>query len=94
MRFISYTDYVKYLLKYHDRRFARHPRFRYVIFNIIIRKQIDTKAGFFIRKNDNDRSTMTFNNLRAAFEDNSPESERLINLITRFSGSLRDTRPF
>jgi hypothetical protein len=94
MRSISYTDYVKYLFKYYDRRFARHLRFRYVIFNIIMRKQVDTRAGFFIRKDDNDRSIITFDDLRAVFEDNSPESEKLINLITRFFGSLRDIRLF
>jgi hypothetical protein len=90
MRSINYTDYVKYLFKYHNERFARHSRFRYVIFNIIMRKQIDTRAGFFVRKDDNDRFIIIFNDLRAAFENNSPESKRLINLITRFSGSLHN----
>jgi hypothetical protein len=94
MRFINYTDYVKYLFKYHDERFARHLRFRYVIFNIIMRKQVNTRAGFFIKRDDNDRFIIIFNNLRAVFEDNSPESERLINLIIRFSGSLRNIRLF
>jgi hypothetical protein len=94
MRSINYTDYVKYLFKYHDGQFARYSRFRYVIFNIIMRKQVNTKAGFFIRKDDNDRSVITFNDLRAVFEDNFPKSERLINLITRFFGGLRNTRLF
>jgi hypothetical protein len=59
-----------------------------------MRKQINTRAGFFIRKDDNDRFIIIFNNLRAVFEDNFPKSERLINLIIRFSGNLRDIRLF
>ena len=37
---------------------------------------------------------MTIDDFGTAFEDNSPESEALLNSITRFSGSLRGTRPF
>ena len=94
MRFINYNEYVKHPFKYHDGRFARYPRFRYVVFNTIMRKQINIRAGFFVRRGDDDRSTMIFDDLRAAFKKDYPESEALVNSITRFSGSLRGTWPY
>jgi hypothetical protein len=89
MRSVSYVDYVRHLLKYHDGRFAKHPRFRYVVFNTIMRKQVNTRASFFVKRPANvDRAEMTLDDLRAAFETDSEEAQALINSITRFSGSL------
>lgn len=36
-RTVPFPGYIKHLLKFHDGRFARHPRFRYVVFNIMMR---------------------------------------------------------
>jgi hypothetical protein len=95
-RTVAFPEYVKHLIKYKDGRFARHPRFRYVVFNTIMRRQVNTRAGFFVRNRDDEEptSTMSIDDFRTAFEDDSAESEALINSITRFSGSLRGTRPF
>jgi hypothetical protein len=30
---IQYDDYIKHAMRWRDRRFARHPRFRFVSFN-------------------------------------------------------------
>ena len=38
IRTIFYSNYIKHLFKYYDGRFTRYPRFRYVVFNTIIRK--------------------------------------------------------
>ena len=37
IRNVPYPDYIQHLMKYQDGRFARHPRFRYVVFNTIMR---------------------------------------------------------
>ncbi|PCD20094.1 hypothetical protein FGRA07_11796 [Fusarium graminearum] len=39
IRSVSYKDYIERLIKYHDRRFAQHPRFQYVAFNTLMRQQ-------------------------------------------------------
>ena len=74
IRSISYNDYIKHLLKFYNGRFARHPRFRYVVFNTIIRKQVNTRAGFFVKKAPSNRVEMTLKDLRAAFETDSSEA--------------------
>jgi hypothetical protein len=35
---ISYQKYMRHAMKWHDGRFALHPRFRFVAFNTIIRQ--------------------------------------------------------
>ncbi|EED21753.1 hypothetical protein TSTA_089920 [Talaromyces stipitatus ATCC 10500] len=37
-RTVSFEDYIKHLMKFRDGRFARHPRFRYVVFNTLMRQ--------------------------------------------------------
>ncbi|EED14666.1 hypothetical protein TSTA_041440 [Talaromyces stipitatus ATCC 10500] len=89
-----FADYAKHLMKFHDGRFARHPRFRYVVFNTMMRQQANTKASFFIKQKTKDGHQITADDLRLAFEDDAPEGEALLNSITRRSGTLRGTRPF
>jgi len=36
---IKYIDWIKHVLRLKDGRFARHPRFRYMVFNILLRSQ-------------------------------------------------------
>src|SRR5438128_528639 len=81
------------MLLYKDGRIAQHPRFRYVTFNTIIRKQVNIRSGFFVLKISKD-SDISINNLRYTFKDNSLQSEAILNSIIRFAGSLRGTRPF
>ena len=38
-RTVTLAAYAKYILKYQDGRFGRHPLFRYYVFNRIIREQ-------------------------------------------------------
>lgn len=46
LRSVSYQDYITHLMKFHDGRFARHPRWWYVVFNTLMRKQANQRAGF------------------------------------------------
>jgi ATP-dependent DNA helicase PIF1 len=39
---ISYTAFVKHLFLYKDGRFHQHPWFRYVVFNTLMRRQVNT----------------------------------------------------
>ena len=40
---IKLADWIRHLLRYKDDRFARHSRFRYVAFNILMRKPTATR---------------------------------------------------
>lgn len=92
---VKFVEYIKYLLKYKDGRFGRHPRFRYVAFNVLMRRQSDSNAGFYVRQNGaHPEGGLTIDELGVAFDEDTPEAEALVNSITRFSGNLRGTRPF
>ena len=37
-REVSFNDYIDHLMRFYDRRFAKHPRFPYFAFNTIMRR--------------------------------------------------------
>ncbi|KAH7018732.1 hypothetical protein B0J12DRAFT_552483, partial [Macrophomina phaseolina] len=78
-RVVKYSDYLDYLIKYKDGRFARYFWWRYVVFNTLMRCD----------------SVWLVKELKAVFIlDESPEAQSLLNSIVRFLGSLRGTRLF
>ncbi|EED12031.1 hypothetical protein TSTA_001030 [Talaromyces stipitatus ATCC 10500] len=93
-RTVPFEDYIKHLMKFHDGRFARHPRFRYVVFNILMRQQANSKAGFFVKQRTIRGQEVTADDLRSAFADKSREGDALISSIIQRSSTLRGTRPF
>ena len=40
LRSIDYAEYIEHALRWHDGRFARHPSFRFVVFNTLMRAQV------------------------------------------------------
>ncbi|KAF5709878.1 ATP-dependent DNA helicase [Fusarium globosum] len=92
-RGIQYGDYIERLMKFHDGRFARQPRFPYVAFDTLMRQQVNQRSSFFIKK-DGLRTDVDIAHLRAAFDSDTPEAKSLLNSIIRCSSSLRGTRPF
>jgi hypothetical protein len=42
LRPIKYAEYIEHALRWHDGRFARHPSFRFVVFNTLMRTQVST----------------------------------------------------
>jgi hypothetical protein len=87
LRSIRYVDYVRHLIRYEDGRFARHHRFRFVVFNTIMRRSINTHSSFFVRKMH--PKDISLEDLRTAFEDDSSEAEAIPSSITRFAGAPR-----
>lgn len=59
-----------------------------------MRRSINTRSGFFVRKLDPNRRDISLDDLRQAFKDDSEEAALLLNFITRYAGLLRGTRPF
>jgi hypothetical protein len=93
-REVNYRDYVHHLLLYRDGRFARHPRWRYVVFNTLMRFSVNDKAGFFVNKLHPEQKDMTLDEIRKAFEDTSDEAEQIVNSITQYSAKLQGSRPY
>ncbi|KAJ9492798.1 hypothetical protein VN97_g425 [Penicillium thymicola] len=62
-RSVSYKDYVRHLIKHESARFAQHPRFRFVVFNTIMRHQAAKSAGFYVRRQA-DRPDITIEELQ------------------------------
>ncbi|KAF5578398.1 ATP-dependent DNA helicase PIF1 [Fusarium pseudoanthophilum] len=92
-RSVTYSDYIERLMKFHDGRFAKHPRFPYVAFNTLMRQQVNQRSSFYVKK-DGTRAEIDIPQLRAAFDSDTPEAKALLNSVVRYSGSLRGTRPF
>ncbi|KID82377.1 ATP-dependent DNA helicase PIF1 [Metarhizium guizhouense ARSEF 977] len=80
LRSIDYKDYVEHAMRWHDGRFARHPTFRFVAFNTLMRSQARARSKFFL--------------IQALEHSEDPEAQVLINSITRHAVSIRGTRPF
>ncbi|KAJ5545335.1 hypothetical protein N7535_006283 [Penicillium sp. DV-2018c] len=68
-------------MRHESGRFARHPRFRFVVFNMPVRRSAMSRVDFFV-KNRNDRD-ISADELRAAFESDAPEARKLAQDITR-----------
>ena len=94
LRSVTYAEYIKHLLKFEDGRFARHPRFRYVVFNTMMRNQVNSRAGYFVRRAPEETQALSIADLRAAFEDDTAESDRLLNGIYKDVGSYRTVRSY
>jgi len=63
-RTVTLAAYAKYMLKYQDGWFSRHPLFRYYVFNRIIREQALNATRFlYSRLNKNSLSLNKLSNL-------------------------------
>ncbi|KID81680.1 ATP-dependent DNA helicase PIF1 [Metarhizium guizhouense ARSEF 977] len=95
LRSIDYKDYVEHAMRWHDGRFARHPTFRFVAFNTMMRSQARTRSNFFVKQHHGMHQLLTQEQLIQALEhSDDPEAQALINSITRHAVSIRGTRPF
>ncbi|KAF5139524.1 hypothetical protein E5D57_003320 [Metarhizium anisopliae] len=92
---IDYKDYIEHAMRWHDGRFARHPTFRFVAFNTLMRSQARARSKFFVKQHDGSHEPLTREQLVQALEHSEdPEAQVLINSITRHAVPIRGTRPF
>lgn len=95
VRSVTYKQYINHAMKWHDGRFAKHPRFRYVAFNTLMRHSVNTRSSFFIKRPGQTANRLVnLEDLRAAFNQDTPEARALLNSIIHYSGNLRGTRAF
>ncbi|TGO31542.1 hypothetical protein BHYA_0544g00010 [Botrytis hyacinthi] len=50
LRSVSLSDYSRHLLCYHNSRFGRHSRWRFLVFNILLRRKAANVARFYVLK--------------------------------------------
>ncbi|KAK3926425.1 Peroxynitrite isomerase THAP4, partial [Frankliniella fusca] len=86
---VSSINYFQHLMRFHDKRFGRHPRFRYFALNSIMRWWAIRDGGVFVQKNP-EITNMTMNELKKKIKDN----PSWLNKIMGQSGKLRGTRAF
>lgn len=77
------------MMRYQDGRFGRHPRWRFLIFNIIMRRRANGSARFYVSKAF-DLKELTREELTAALLTD----DGLLPQIIRQGSSLPGTRPF
>ncbi|OAQ96606.1 hypothetical protein LLEC1_06670 [Akanthomyces lecanii] len=95
LRLIEYKVYIEHAMRWYDRRSARHPTFRFVAFNTLMRSQARARSKFFVKEHDGNREALTREQLIEALQrSEDPEAQALINSVTRQAVSIRGTRPF
>ena len=52
-RAVTLKEYVYYLMRYKDGRFGRHPRWRFLVFNILMRRKSAKSARYYVSKASN-----------------------------------------
>ncbi|XP_034245752.1 uncharacterized protein LOC117647887 [Thrips palmi] len=86
---ISFSDYVKHLMLYHDGRFAQDERFRYFLMNSQMRWQA-LNAGNIFTQNNKIFSDMTILQLKEYLK----EHPNVVKNIIFYASRIRTTRPY
>ena len=90
IRSVKPADYYEHLMRYEDGRFAQHPRFRYVAFNMLMRKQASQKGTFFCKRNSK-HNKMSLEELKDVISKGDSD---IANQIAFFGNTLRGTKPY
>jgi ATP-dependent DNA helicase PIF1 len=89
LRKVDLNDYARHLMCYHDPRFGQHPRWRFFVFNILIRRKANSSAWFYVSKASGLKD-MT----REELADTLLADEGLLLYIVPQGSHLTGTRPF
>jgi len=89
-RTVTLAAYAKYILKYQDGQFGRHPLFRYYVFNQIIREQALNATCFLYGQLD--KNSLSLDKLSNLI--NSNRGDQLLNKIIWHAQNLKGTRPY
>lgn len=89
VRTVTFREYVSHLMRYSDQRFATHPRFRYVLFNRIMRDIAHQRSNFYIKSN-RDVTELSMEQLEQALQPDTEDS--LLDAFIRAGRTLPGTR--
>ncbi|KIX04030.1 uncharacterized protein Z518_07583 [Rhinocladiella mackenziei CBS 650.93] len=87
-RKVNLNDYARHLMCYHDGRFGRHPRWRFLIFNLLMRRRASNSARFYVSKASGLKDLT-----REALTEALLTDESLLPRIVRQGSTLTGTRP-
>jgi hypothetical protein len=90
LREVSLRDYARHFLCWRDTRFARHARWRFFVFNIIMRQKSRTTANFYVSRRAPHLKNLTREELGEALQADTS----LLPQIVRHASALPGTRPF
>ena len=82
-------DYARHLLCWHDMRFARHARWRFLVFDMYMRQKARSTAQFYVSRTSNIKD-LTREELTEALNTDAT----LLPQIVRQGALLPSTRPY
>jgi hypothetical protein len=86
---VKLKQWGQHLLKWHDGRFARHPRFRYMLFDMLNRQRSSTQARYVVN-NAKDLSRLSFEE----FQERLSADSGFVDNVARAGSNLLGTRPY
>jgi ATP-dependent DNA helicase PIF1 len=89
IRKVSLKEYARHLLCFTDGRFGRHPRWRFLVFNILMRRKAGASARFYVSKVP-DMKGLTREELAELLQ----KTDTILPTIVRQGSSLIGTRPY
>jgi hypothetical protein len=89
LRKVDLNHYARHLMCFHDGRFGQHPRWRFLIFNILMRRKANSSARFYVSKASGLKDMNREELAEALLAD-----EGLLPYIVRQGSHLTGTRPF
>ncbi|KID81041.1 ATP-dependent DNA helicase PIF1 [Metarhizium guizhouense ARSEF 977] len=89
LRKVDLNDYARHLMCFHDGRFGQHPRWRFLVFNILMRRKANSSARFYVSKASGLKDLSRDELAEALIAD-----EGLLPYIVRQGSHLTGTRPF
>lgn len=88
---LKFFDWVQHLIRYHDGRFAKHPRFRYSAMNIWLRDLSSARSRWVVNRHHG--QGVSIDELRQNLS-NLDDTNPILNSVIRCASSIKGTRPF
>lgn len=77
------------------RRFAQHPKFRFVAYNVLARSQAIKQSAYFLKKDQRELRIYSLRlKLRKMLNHNTQEAHSLLKSVNRYTGNMLETRPY
>jgi hypothetical protein len=89
LREVPLNQYAQHLIRFKDGRFGRHPRWRFFIFNLLMRRQAAVRARFYVSKASGLKDLTREELTEALLGD-----DTLLPQIVRQGSAIPGTRPF
>src|ERR1700694_376293 len=94
-RSITLDESLQHAMRWHDGRFARHPTFRFVAFNMLMRQKAHSASKYFVTKSSSMARQISREELLDDLKDpDKPEAQALLSSISWAAVNLKGTRPF